>query len=82
MANNDSSVWMYSPSFALAVIGCIVYCLLFLAITYFTLIKYRAWYFIVVVIGAAVEVAGYVCRVYSVKHQTDLVCRHPLLLAL
>ncbi|KIE03658.1 RTM1-like protein, partial [Metarhizium majus ARSEF 297] len=70
---DDKDVWMYNPSFALAVIGTIVYGLIFIAITYLTFFRYRAWYFTVVVVGAAVEVAGYVLRAYSAKNHTILV---------
>ncbi|KAK9440801.1 7-aminocholesterol resistance protein RTA1 [Metarhizium brunneum] len=70
---DDKDVWMYNPSFALAVIGTIVYGLIFIAITYLTFFRYRAWYFTVVVIGAAVEVAGYVLRAYSARNRTILV---------
>lgn len=73
MANDEESVWMYEPNFPLAVVGCIAYGLLLIAITYFTWFRFRAWYFSVVVIGTLVEVAGYVCRAYSVKHQTVIV---------
>ncbi|KAJ4150203.1 hypothetical protein LMH87_010963 [Akanthomyces muscarius] len=73
MANDDNSIWVYSPSFPLAVVGCVVYSILFITITYTTWIKHRAWFFSTVVVGAAIEVAGYVCRVYSAKHQTILV---------
>jgi uncharacterized membrane protein len=78
---DDMDVWMYNPSFALAVIGTIVYGLIFIAITYLTFFRYRAWYFTVVVVGAAVEVAGYVLRAYSAKNRTILVnsdarCKH------
>jgi hypothetical protein len=69
----DHDVWMYNPSFALAIIGAIVYGLLFIAMTYQTFFKYKAWYFTVVVIGAAVEVAGYILRSYSAKNRTILV---------
>ncbi|KID78000.1 uncharacterized protein G6M90_00g037950 [Metarhizium brunneum] len=70
---DDKDVWMYNPSFALAVIGTIVYGLIFTAITYLTFFRYRAWYFTVVVVGAAVEVAGYVLRAYSARNRTILV---------
>ncbi|EFY91230.1 RTM1-like protein [Metarhizium acridum CQMa 102] len=70
---DDKDVWMYNPSFALAVIGTIVYGLIFIAMTYLTFFRYRAWYFTVVVVGAAVEVAGYVLRAYSAKNRTILV---------
>ena len=70
---DEVSVWMYNPSFALAIIGCIVYGFIFIALFYLTIIKYRTWYFLVVVIGAAIEVAAYILRAYSVKNQTVLV---------
>jgi branched-subunit amino acid ABC-type transport system permease component len=69
----DHDVWMYNPSFALAVIGAVVYGLIFMAIAYQTFIRYKAWYFTVVVVGAAVEVAGYILRAYSAKNRTILV---------
>lgn len=69
----DDVVWMYSPSLALAILGSVVYGILFIAITYLTFIKYRAWFFSVVVVGAAVEVAAYVLRAYSAKFQKELV---------
>ncbi|KAK4119037.1 RTA1-domain-containing protein [Parathielavia appendiculata] len=72
MADAPSSVWMYSPSFAVAVLATILYGLVFLAIFYLTFIKYRAWFFTCVVIGAAIEVAGYALRCYSVKNPTDV----------
>lgn len=72
MADEEISVWMYNPSFPLAVLGAVIYGIVFLAITYLTLIKYRAWYFTVVVIGAAVEVVAYVTRTYSVKNQSEI----------
>lgn len=69
----DESVWMYSPSLALAILGSAVYGIIFLVITYLTCIKYRAWFFTVVVVGATVEVVAYVLRAYSAKYQTELV---------
>lgn len=73
MEPKEESVWIYDPSFPLAIVGCIIYGLIFLIITYLTFIKYRAWYFSVVVVGGAVELLGYASRVYSTKHQTELV---------
>jgi hypothetical protein len=68
---------MYSPSFALAVLASILYGLVFLSIFYLTFIKHRAWYFTCVVVGAAIEVAGYGLRCYSIKNPTTVV-RIPL----
>lgn len=73
MTEEEVSVWMYNPSFPLALIGAVVYGIIFLVITYTTLVKYRAWYFAVVVAGAAIEVAAYIARAYSVKNPSDLV---------
>ncbi|KAI9151850.1 RTM1 [Paramyrothecium foliicola] len=72
MAEEQVIVWMYNPSFPLAVVGCVVYGLIFLAISYTTIIKYRAWFFLVVVVGAAIEVAAYILRAYSVKNPYDI----------
>ncbi|KAI8723884.1 hypothetical protein NCS52_00245200 [Fusarium sp. LHS14.1] len=71
MADKES-IWMYNPSFALAIIGTVVYSIIFLVISYLTLIKYRAWFFIVVVIGSAIEVAAYTLRAYSAKNQSEI----------
>ncbi|KAM3446242.1 hypothetical protein MY3296_009857, partial [Beauveria thailandica] len=38
----------------------------------FPLVVHRAWFYSAVVVGAAVEVAGYACRAYSAKNQTVL----------
>ncbi|EWG42071.1 hypothetical protein FVEG_15388 [Fusarium verticillioides 7600] len=69
---DQESIWMYDPSFPLAVIGTVVYGIIFLDIAYLTLIKYRAWYFIVVVIGSAIEVAAYSLRIHSVQNQSEI----------
>jgi hypothetical protein len=67
------SIWMYDPSFPLAVVGTVVYGIIFLILAYQTLIKYRAWFFIVVVVGSAVEVAAYSLRIHSVQNQSEIV---------
>ncbi|KAF5645546.1 RTM1 [Fusarium sp. NRRL 52700] len=69
---DQESIWMYDPSFLLAVVGAVVYGIIFLAVAYLTLIKYRAWYFIVVVIGSAIEVAAYGLRIHSVQNQSQI----------
>ncbi|CAG7564901.1 unnamed protein product [Fusarium equiseti] len=66
------SIWMYDPSFPLAVVGTVVYGIIFLILAYQTLIKYRAWFFIVVVVGSAVEVAAYSLRIHSVQNQSEI----------
>ncbi|KAH7013520.1 RTA1 like protein-domain-containing protein [Ilyonectria destructans] len=71
MAESDS-IWMYNPSFALAILGTVAYGIIFIITSYQTLIKYRAWYFVVVPIGATVELVAYIFRTYSVKNQSAL----------
>ncbi|CAG9943847.1 unnamed protein product [Clonostachys rosea f. rosea IK726] len=63
-------VWMYNASLPLACVGAVVYGIIFLGITYLTTMKYRAWYFLPVVIGAAIEVVAYIMRAYSIKNST------------
>lgn len=72
---DDWSLYFYNPSVPLAAIGIVVYTIICITITYITLVKYRAWYFFPVVVGAVVEVAGYVTRMYSVKNERDIVSR-------
>lgn len=66
-------VWMYNASLPLACVGAVVYGIIFLGITYLTTMKYRAWYFLPVVIGAAIEVVAYIMRAYSIKNSTMIV---------
>ncbi|KFA49822.1 hypothetical protein S40293_09319 [Stachybotrys chartarum IBT 40293] len=70
---SQETIWMYDTSFPLAVFRSVLYGIVSIAISYFTLIKYRARYFIAVVIGAAVEVAAYCVRSYSSKNQAELI---------
>lgn len=69
------SVWMYNPSFALAVLAAALFGLTLAVLFYLTVIRYRAWYFTCVVFGAALELAGYAMRCYSAKVQDNLVSR-------
>ena len=76
-SDNDQVVWLYNPSFALAVLATVLYGISFLWIAWLTLIKYRSWYFSCVVFGAALEVAGYAVRAYSTQAQTEVVSSTP-----
>jgi hypothetical protein len=72
-SNKPDSIWPYSPSFPLAVLATLLFGLSCIALSYLTLIKHRAWFFICVVIGAAVETVGYALRAASAKQQSQLV---------
>ncbi|OBS19600.1 hypothetical protein FPOA_11325 [Fusarium poae] len=69
---DEQSIWMYDPSLPLAVIATVIYGIIFLVLAYQTLIKYRAWFFIVVVVGSAIEVAAYNLRIYSIQNQSEI----------
>lgn len=78
MARDDSdSIWLYNPSFALAILGTVLYALP-TAVQVFQTVSYRTWYFIPVAIGGVLELVGYIFRVYAVRNQTLIVC-FPLL---
>ncbi|KAL2127526.1 hypothetical protein VTI74DRAFT_10583 [Chaetomium olivicolor] len=72
MADEASSIWMYNPSFPLAVLATVLYGIVFIGIFYLTVIKYHAWFFTCVVIGAVIEVVGYGLRCYSIKNPTAI----------
>jgi hypothetical protein len=69
-------VWFYNPSFALAVVGIIIFQVPIAVLLYFTLRHskgYRHRYFVCVLIGAVLEELGYIFRAISIKHQTSRV---------
>lgn len=67
------SIWAYDPNLPLAAASTGLYGILFGIITYQTVFRYRAWFFLAVVVGAAIEVIGYTMRVYSAKNQREIV---------
>ncbi len=75
--SNPDSIWLYNPSLALSIVFAVVYAVPLVLQTWQTLGKYKAYYFSVVIIGAAFEVGGYVSRAVSIKKQEDIV--RPLL---
>ncbi|KAF2690796.1 RTA1-domain-containing protein [Lentithecium fluviatile CBS 122367] len=71
MANGES-IWLYSPSTALAIVVAIIFLVPTLALTWQTVIKYRSWFFLCVLIGSALEVGGYICRAVSANRVTEI----------
>ena len=65
---NDAPViiYGYTPSFALAVLGVIIFALL-TCIHIFQLLRHRSWYFTTFSIGLAFEIVGYIARTLSAK---------------
>lgn len=72
----DESIWLYSPSFALAIVVAIIYAVPTFILAWQTFIKYHSWFFLCVLIGSALEVAGYSVRAVSAKRLSDIVSNH------
>jgi hypothetical protein len=83
--NGDESIWLYNPSFPLAIVFAILYQIPTLIQLYLSFFyhggprsstggpKCRHRYFVCVLIGSAMEVAGYAIRAVSCKKQSDIV---------
>lgn len=69
----DESIWLYSPSFALAIVVTIIYAVPTAILAWQTIIKYHSWFFLCVLIGSALEVGGYSVRAVSTKKLSDIV---------
>ena len=74
----EPNMWPHGPVYPLAILATVLYGLAFLVMT-FLVVRHRAWYFSCVAVGAAIEVAGYALRSYSIKNPTSLVSCHPVL---
>lgn len=70
---NPDSIWLYNPNFSLAILAAILYAILMAIQFWQTVLKHKAYYFIVVLVGACLEVGGYAARAVSIKHQNQIV---------
>jgi hypothetical protein len=70
---NPDSIWLYNPNFPLAIVGAVLYSIPMVIQLYLTVLKYKSYYFIPVLIGACLEVGGYIARAVSIKQQTEIV---------
>lgn len=68
MGPNDAPViiYGYTPSFALALLGVILF-FLFSIVHIFQLFKHKSWYFTTFAVGLVFEIVGYVARTLSAK---------------
>ena len=67
----DIIIYGYLPSFALALLGIILFSLSFVVHT-FQLRRYRTWYFTPVAVGTVLEVVGYIFRALSASMPSRL----------
>ena len=68
MGPHDASViiYGYTPALALAVVGAVTFGISTL-LHLVQLVRYRTWYFATIIVGAAMEVVGYIFRALSSK---------------
>jgi len=71
------SIWLYNPSLPLSIIAAVLYFIPMVIQIYQTTFRYRALYFVPVLIGAMLEVGGYIARAISIS-QPDQIVGHPL----
>lgn len=72
--SDPNSIWLYDPTFALAIVFAILYSIP-MAIQFLqTITLYKSYYFIVVLVGVCLEVGGYAARAASIKQLDDIVC--------
>ena len=57
-------IFGYTPSFALGLLGVILFSISTILHSY-QIYRYRTWYFIPVVVGAVMEVVGYIFRILA-----------------
>jgi hypothetical protein len=72
MAESDS-IWLYNPNFAVSIAFTLIYLIPTTIQFYQSILKYRAYYFSVVLVGAVLEVAGYAVRAAACKQQMSIV---------
>lgn len=75
-SDNADSIWLYNPSFPLAIVATILYQIPTCVQFYLTVLRRhecRHRYFVCVLIGSSMEVAGYAIRAVSTKKQADIV---------
>jgi hypothetical protein len=66
-SSNDDSIWQYSPSTPLTAIVAVLY------LVPTTILKYRGWFFLCVLIGSCLKAGGYIARPVSTKNVTEVV---------
>jgi hypothetical protein len=75
--SDPNSIWLYNPTFALAIVFAILYAIPMTIQFLQTVIIYKSYYFIVVLVGVCLEVGGYAARAASIKQPDKIVCTRP-----
>lgn len=84
-SSSDDSIWLYTPSFPLAIVAAILYMIPTTAQLHLSFFyrgpksaggtgNVRHRYFVCVLIGTVLEVAGYAIRAVSTKELSSIVC--------
>ena len=70
---DPNSIWLSNPSFSLTIVGAVLFTVPMVVQFIQTIILYKSYYFIVVFIGACLEVGGYIARAVSIKKPDTIV---------
>lgn len=70
---HPDSIWLYDPNLPLAIVATVLYAIPLLIQFWQSVFKYKSYYFIVVFLGALLEVGGYAVRTASIKDESSIV---------
>lgn len=72
---HPDSIWLYHPSLAAAIVFVVLYFIPTAYTFYLTVLRYRSWFFLCVLIGGNLEVVGYIFRAVSIANPDSIVSR-------
>jgi hypothetical protein len=76
--SDPNTIWLYNPNFPLSIVFAALYSIPMVIQLYQTVFHYKAYYFLVVLFGACLEVGGYVVRAVSIKNPASIVSNSSL----
>ncbi|KAH9212355.1 RTA1 like protein-domain-containing protein [Leptodontidium sp. 2 PMI_412] len=69
---HPDSIWLYDPNLPLAIVATVLYAIPMFIQFWQSVFKYKSYYFIVVFLGALLEVGGYAVRTASIKDESSI----------
>lgn len=66
----DSQLWGYAPSTALAIVGAVLFAIVS-AVHLVQLVKFRAWFYLPILLGGVMEVVGFITRILSARSRSS-----------
>ncbi|KAH8819843.1 RTA1 like protein-domain-containing protein [Xylogone sp. PMI_703] len=71
-SNSDNDIWLSNPNLPLTIIGAVLFSIPMVIQFIQTVLVYKSYHFIVVFIGACLEVGGYIARAVSIKQKDSI----------